>query len=510
MNWQKIFIRTDSLIRINKTLISLILFLTLTGVSFGQLFVAVDGNDNNPGTITQPLKTITRAIALAAADTTIYIRGGVHEYSTTIRLNKTGALGKPIKIFAYPGEKPIIDFSSQPVATSSRGFQISHNYWHIKGLEIREAGDNGIYISGWYNVIEDCRIYRCEDTGLQMSGGASYNKVINVDSYENVDFNTSAENADGFAAKLSIGPGNEFHGCRAWLNADDGWDLYEGQNPVIINECWAFRNGINIWGIPGYQGDGNGFKLGGNYIAAAHIITRSVAFDNKSKGFDQNNNTAGITVYNNTAFRNGSRNYSFPSNPSSGQHILKNNIGYTGVNSLASTTQLEANSWQSFTVKDTDFVSLDTSQVLSARNADSTLAYIELFRLRETSPMIDAGVDVGLAFNGTAPDLGAFETGPVLSTDEEITSPGVFILHQNYPNPFNPSTTIRFTTGSADHYRLEIFDITGNRVAVLVDGRYEAGTHEAVFSAAGLASGIYYARLTGAGSSQFIKLLLLK
>ncbi|MCK6613333.1 MAG: right-handed parallel beta-helix repeat-containing protein [Ignavibacteriaceae bacterium] len=498
------------MIKTNVTVLVAIFFLMVSIPGRAQLYVAVDGNDTNPGTIELPLRTITRAIQLAAADTTIYIRGGVHEYSTTIRLNKTGAPGKPIKIFAYPGEKPVIDFSSQPTATTSRGFQISHNYWHVKGLEIREAGDNGIYISGWYNVVENCRIYRCEDTGLQISGGASHNKIINVDSYENVDFTTAAENADGFAAKLSIGPGNEFHGCRAWLNADDGWDLYEGQNQVIIDNCWAFRNGINIWGIPGYQGDGNGFKLGGNYIQGPHMVTRSVAFDNKSKGFDQNNNTAGVTLYNNTAFRNGARNFSFPANPASGQHILKNNIAYTGSNILSSTTLLEANSWQSFTVRDTDFVSLDTSFVLSPRGSDSSLPYIELFRLRETSPLVDAGVNVGMAFNGTAPDLGAFETGPLLNAEEEIFMPGEFALYQNYPNPFNPSTTIRFSNGSAGDYRLEIFDLAGSRIAELANGRFEAGTHEVIYTAAGLSSGIYYARLSGSGSSRFIKLLLLK
>jgi hypothetical protein len=77
----------------------------------------------------------------------------------------------------------------------------------------------------------------CSDTGLQITANSSeagdamraaYNTVINCDSYENYDEANAGENADGFAAKLYIGPGNVFRGCRAWNNADDGWDLFAG------------------------------------------------------------------------------------------------------------------------------------------------------------------------------------------------------------------------------------------------------------------------------------------
>ena len=62
-----------------------------------------------------------------------------------------------------------------------------------------------------------------EALGSDLSLGAR-NKVINCDSYRNFDAVTDGENADGFAAKDRVGPGNEFRGCRSWQNADDGWD----------------------------------------------------------------------------------------------------------------------------------------------------------------------------------------------------------------------------------------------------------------------------------------------
>ena len=128
----------------------------------------------------------------------------------------------------------MIDFSPQPRGTSSRGFAMPNSYWHVKGLVIHSAGDNGIYVTGSNNTVEDCVLFDNEDTGLQISGGGSYNLVLNCDSYANYDSATHGENADGFAPKLNIGPGNVFRGCRAWWNSDDGWDLWMGTSPVTI------------------------------------------------------------------------------------------------------------------------------------------------------------------------------------------------------------------------------------------------------------------------------------
>ncbi|MEJ2194590.1 MAG: right-handed parallel beta-helix repeat-containing protein [Ignavibacteriaceae bacterium] len=394
--------------------IYLIVLLSLIGFSsylFSQIYISPDGDDANPGTIDLPFKTLTQAVSVSGPDTLIYMRGGIYYDSTTIVLNKSGQPDHYIKLWAYPGEHPIIDFSGQPVSTSSRGIRITHNYWHIKGIEIRNAKDNGIHISSWYNIVEACVIHNCNDTGIQISNGGSYNLILNCDSYLNNDPLNNGENADGFAAKLGIGPGNIFRGCRAWNNSDDGYDMYEAADTVFVDNCWAFRNGYNLWGFPSFAGDGNGFKLGGNFFADPHKIIRSVAFDNVHKGFDQNNNTAGITLYNNTAWGNGERNFSFPSAPTSSVHILKNNISYEGQNNITSGSEQEANSWQGFTVTDADFISLDTSLAEIPRDTNNEIPYTGLFRLSTSSSLIDAGVFVGLTFNGSAPDLGAFETG---------------------------------------------------------------------------------------------------
>ena len=65
----------------------------------------------------------------------------------------------------------------------------------------------------------------------------------------------------------------------------------------------------------------------------------------------------------------------------------------------------------------------------------------------------------------------------------------------NYPNPFNPETTIRFEVHAAQQVQLAVYNALGQRVRMLVDGRVEAGAHEARFDAYGLPSGTYFSRL---------------
>ncbi|MEQ8523411.1 T9SS type A sorting domain-containing protein [Gracilimonas sp.] len=84
-------------------------------------------------------------------------------------------------------------------------------------------------------------------------------------------------------------------------------------------------------------------------------------------------------------------------------------------------------------------------------------------------------------------------------------------LSQNYPNPFNPSTVISYQLAENSLVQLEVFDVTGRKVAVLVEGeRKAAGTHEVSFEAENLASGVYFYRLETAGQTLTQKMLLVK
>ncbi|MBI5475252.1 MAG: right-handed parallel beta-helix repeat-containing protein [Ignavibacteriales bacterium] len=390
----------------------LILFFSFSSGLNSQIFVSPTGDDLNAGTIDLPFRTLVKAMSVSGPDSLIYMRGGVYSISATISTPKSGTVGKYIKVWAYPGEKPTLDFSAETYG--ARGIQISQSYWYFKGLEIKNAGDNGIYISGGYNRVEGCVLHKNKDSGLQISGGGNNNLIINCDSYENYDPNTHGGNADGFAPKLDVGAGNEFHGCRSWNNSDDGWDCYGANYASIIDSCWTFRNGINIWGDPSFVGNGNGFKVGGNYTIAPHRLNNCVSFDNVVKGFDQNHNAGGVTLYNCIAWRN-SRNYSFPDTLRSGINIVKNNISFQSISTSVSFnsrfTDQSNNSWQGFTVATSDFLSFDTSLAVAPRKPDGSLPGNDFLHLAASSAMVNAGIDIGLPYRGSAPDLGAFETG---------------------------------------------------------------------------------------------------
>ncbi len=475
-----------------------------------QIYVSPDGDDSNPGTIDKPYKTISYAMNQAYADSTIYLRGGVYELSSTIKPERSGSAGKYIRLWAFPGKTPILDFSGQSYSSSSRGFNLSRDYWYFKGLVIRNAGDNGINLSGDYNIIENCTFYYNKDTGLQISGGGGHNYVHNCDSFENYDPGTHGENADGFAPKLDVGPGNVFRGCRAWSNSDDGWDFYEAQNDVILDSCWSFDNGFNIWGDSNYQGDGNGFKVGGNYIPTHHLLMNCVAFDNKGKGFDQNNNTAGVTIVNCTGIGNKNKNFSFPSIPTTGTDSLINNLSFDGSISLESSSVQITNSWNGFTVSNSDFLSLDTSLAKSPRTSDSSISPTNLFRLAPGSSLIDAGTDIGLPYNGKAPDIGAFESKGFTSVNTNKNNSLNFNLFQNYPNPFNPSTKIEYNVPVQSRVILRIFSLTGQEVKELVNEEQPAGNHSVIFSAHQIASGIYFYKLSLENRILTKKMILLK
>ena len=89
-------------------------------------------------------------------------------------------------------------------------------------------------------------------------------------------------------------------------------------------------------------------------------------------------------------------------------------------------------------------------------------------------------------------------------------APVRFGLAQNYPNPFNPSTTLVYSLEKPGHARLEVFDMSGRRVATLVDEDTSAGRHEIMWRPAELASGIYFSRLTVGSETDTKRVTLLK
>ncbi len=98
----------------------------------------------------------------------------------------------------------------------------------------------------------------------------------------------------------------------------------------------------------------------------------------------------------------------------------------------------------------------------------------------------------------------------VNAIDDEANIPLKFELSQNYPNPFNPNTTIAFTLPTAEQVRLEVYNVLGQLVAKLVDGRLEAGRHTVVWDANNFPSGLYFYKIKAGQYEDIRKMMLLR
>lgn len=395
----------------------------------GDWFVSPTGSDANPGSMTAPFATLNKAISVVLPGQTIFMRGGMYLPNATIRITNSGTANARIQLLAYPGETPYLNFTNQPYGSNNRGilFPTNANYWTVKGLEIGYAGDNGIKVEGSHHRFEQLVLHHNGDTGLQIGFGhddvnpggqlAAFIEVVNCDSYLNYDSDSNGGDADGFAAKMHCGQGIVFTGCRAWENSDDGWDLFETDYSVVISNCWTWRSGVA-------QGNGNGFKLGGNGAGGdsvgTHYAYNCVAFAHKVNGFTQNSHKDGNVIINCLSFTNGSSGYNYfmEGNLNSGkQNVFKNNVGIrrnpasSGNNFIEDNNPVqENNTWNlAVTPNAADYVSLLETAAKAPRQPDGRLP-IGFARLVAGSDLIDQGVNTGLSFTGSAPDLGPYES----------------------------------------------------------------------------------------------------
>lgn len=109
-----------------------------------------------------------------------------------------------------------------------------------------------------------------------------------------------------------------------------------------------------------------------------------------------------------------------------------------------------------------------------------------------------------------------FET-PLCYCEEDVSvdrtlvdSATDYVLAQNYPNPFNPSTTISFNLPQSGNATLTVYNVLGQRVAVLINGQMASGTHSIAFDASRLASGMYIYELRAGDFVQQKRMMLIK
>ncbi|MDD2996213.1 MAG: right-handed parallel beta-helix repeat-containing protein [Paludibacter sp.] len=436
-----------------KRFLYIIILLTLTfTVAARTFYVAVDGNDENPGTKEQPFAGIMRAQEAVLPGDTVFVRGGKYVmnenqiarvqriWAFVHDLRKSGEPGKRIHYFAYPNEKPVFDFSGvKPANKRIMAFNVTGSWIHFRGLCVTgvqvtiltHTQSECFHNEGSHNIYEQLSMHDGQAIGFYLNKG-SHNLVLNCDAWNNADYTSEGGrggNVDGFGFHGGPGDvGNVIRGCRAWFNSDDGYDLIRSAETVVIENCWAFYNGYST----DFEslGDGNGFKAGGWGLKKdqrvpdsikGHVIRFCVAVGNKANGFYSNHHPAGNVWINNTAYRNGTnfnmlnRNADFTASVSGFGHKLINNLSlkartYDTQYIDPKQNELITNGFaDNMKVNEKDFKSLDESLLMAARELDGSLPQNDFLRLTKRSKLINKGTDAGFPYKGKAPDLGAFE-----------------------------------------------------------------------------------------------------
>jgi len=138
------------------------IILTMCGNSFGaEYYIAPNGNDSNPGTLTSPKRTLYAGASLLSGGDTLYCRGGTYTDSpaTTFYSSRSGTASSPICIKNYPGETPVFDMigSDQYIIYIRSGYR----YWVIDGLHFKPSSGRPmvygiIVLEGDHNAVQNC------------------------------------------------------------------------------------------------------------------------------------------------------------------------------------------------------------------------------------------------------------------------------------------------------------------------------------------------------------------
>jgi len=362
-------------------------------------FVATNGSDSNPGTQSQPFRTINRAVGALTPGTVLYIRAGTYTEGLTNAIPGGTSWDQPVTIAAYPGEVVIV----KPAAGTMRVLYLDgagRKYIIIDGLildgsnvsydavKITYAG-NDVTTSAHHVRIMNTEIRNAPAQGILVSGQSSSNEFINLKVHDNgtTDFD---------------------HG------------IYISTDSNLVERCEIFRNAG--WGVHIYNGSGttNGNVVRSNRIynnarlgqrgAALGLYTgdNNVAYNNimwgQQMGISLDYGANSAVVVNNTIYAN--REAGIYNGAGSNRSVIQNNIVYK--NSVA-VTDAGSGTALSYNLIDRDPQFKDPS--------------VSDFHLQSMSPAIAAGTTLPLVktdFDGVPRPIakpysvGAYEPGNVV------------------------------------------------------------------------------------------------
>ncbi|GAA0904147.1 sigma-70 family RNA polymerase sigma factor [Virgisporangium aurantiacum] len=278
-----------------------------------SLYVAPNGSDAAPGTLDRPFATLGKAVAVVRPGQTIALRGGVYRPTRGVVITVSGTASKRITLTNYRDERPVIDAADVPADK----WTVTHraDYWTVRGLEVMNSRSHAyVCISCRGTVFQRLSMHHNQRSGLTLRDpGTIGNQVLDSDFHHNYDPDEPGTAGIGLGIKFGDGEGNVIRGCRAFNNADSGFDVGHFGNAVTLEHNWSYGNGVNRWNAGDWHPNADGFLLGGGDPApvAAHVLRHNAAWNNHGDGFDEDDGTPGganlgaLDVRNNTSFHNG-------------------------------------------------------------------------------------------------------------------------------------------------------------------------------------------------------------
>ncbi len=376
----------------------------------------------------------------------------------------------------------------------------------IKNNIIRDFGHTGIYLKSIY--YSDNGVYNNKIFGNLITGeNVTYQRGIGTDGYENkcrdneffnnVIKNTTARsqiNGNNNWVHHNIVDGVKNSIVKSW-GIGQAFDLQCYGTDLVCHDNKIDNNLIMNCDEPGITFSGNGGPKENNFIRNNIIINcgkNSIAGLENIGISIENDNTIKTNYFHNNCVFNGDEN--------SPVIFHRNNyLTIAQFNNQSTTVDVASNNIQKDPL-------IKTSDSLN-------------FYLNENSPCIDMGIDVGLTqdfygngiFNGFSPDIGIHEYSSATSMFTENSSiANKFFLSQNYPNPFNPKTTINYQLPQSGLVQLNVYNVFGQEVVVLVNEEKQQGNYFVSFNGSNLSSGVYIYSLRVNNFTQNRKMILLK
>jgi parallel beta-helix repeat protein len=248
-------------------------FMTHAFTTNNAYYVSLSGSDSNAGTFDRPFQTVGKALTLANAGDTIFLKQG--QYSETVSISKSGSSTQPITIKSVPGEVVSLDGN----ASSNPILKVSGSHIIIDGLEIKNGKTACVELTGHHITASHLNVHHCVSHGIYTDG-----QFINIENNSVSQSNTINDRSKGAGSsqwgsgiKVRVNGDNiTIKGNKVFNNWGEGIAVTRGTNSIVTQNRVYDNFGVNI------------------YIDNSHDVKvdKNISYCNPATGFERDGQSA--------------------------------------------------------------------------------------------------------------------------------------------------------------------------------------------------------------------------